>query len=494
MIGRPKMSKHDTVKTKPTKGVAVLMFFLLAGAARGGSIGPDAFGYVANDATVYSFVDIAASGVGVLAGADDDTAIVNLGFAFQFYGQTYTSVCLSTNGLVSFGGCNKAFANQDLTSSSPPGNLPTVASFWSDLTFAAPGAGAIHYQTLGVAPNRRFVAQWTNAYPLNAPEGITFQAIFFESTNRILFQYKDVNAGAGFPVSLGGRATVGIRDVNGQANGRRVQWSYNAPVLKNGLALEFAPVGGTAVDLGAAGPRHWAVLSLGRPTTLSLAGTAVVTGRVADVGGAASSTVSVSGQARIEGKAWIGTAAKLSQSGKGVVAGGVVSGAAADAKLQQAVSDALAASALAASLGATIPGITSINLTSPFQVLTIPGGSGRNVVNLTDLVITSGTLTLQAPAGGTFVINVSRNFSVNGPGGIQVSGGILPLGVLYNITGTGAEVTVSAGPADGTSKISGIILAPSRDIYIAPRPILGEVIGGGAKLTIEGQTQLTNPF
>jgi len=489
------MSKRDTVETKRLRGVGAAVGMLLAMASgQAASIGPDAFGYVASDATVYSFVDIASTGMGVLAGADDDKAIVNIGFAFQFYGKTYTSVCVSTNGLISFGGCNLAFANQDLTASSPPGNLPTVAPFWNDLTFAEAGSGAIHYQTLGTAPNRRFVVQWTNAYPINAPEGITFQVILFESSDRILFQYKDVNAGAGSPVSLGGRATVGIRDTNGQANGRRLQWSYNVPVLKNSMALEFAPVGGTPVDLGAAGPRHWAVLSLGRPTALSLAGTAVVTGRVADVGGAASSTVSVSGQARIDGKVWISTSAKLDRSGNGVIAGGVVSGAAADAKLQQAVSDALAASALAASLGATIPGTTAINLTSPSQVLTIPGGSGRNVVNLTDLVITSGTLTLQAPAGGTFVINVSRNFSVDGPGRIQVSGGMLPLGVLYNITGTGAEVTVSGGPTDGTSKINGIILAPSRNIYIAPRPVVGEVIGGGAKLTIEGQTQLTNPF
>jgi len=494
MIGRAKMSKHNTVKTKPAKGAAVLVLFLLATAARGGGIGPDAFGYVANDATVYSFVDIASSGVGVLAGADDDQAIVNIGFAFQFYGQSYASVCLSTNGLISFGGCNMAFANQDLTASSPPGNLPTVAPFWSDLTFSEAGSGAIHYQMLGTAPNRRFVVQWTNAYPINAPEGITFQAILFESGNQILFQYRDVSAGAGFPVSLGGRATVGIRDINGQANGRRLQWSYNAPVLRSGMALEFAPVGSTPVDLGAAGPRHWAVLSLGRPTALSLAGTAVVSGRVADVGGAASSTVSVSGQARIEGRAWIGTAAKLSQSGKGVIAGGVVSGAAAEAKLQQAVLDALAASTMAAGLPATIPGITSINLTGPSQVLTIPGGSGRNVVNLTDLVITSGALTLQAPAGGTFVINVSRQFTLSGPGSIQVAGGLLPLGVLFNITGTGAEVTVSGGPAGPAAKVHGIILAPSRSIYIAPRPITGEVIGGGAKLIIEGQTRITNPF
>jgi choice-of-anchor A domain-containing protein len=491
------MNNPSAVYTGFMKSLGAAALFLLAApGATAGTIGPDAFGYVASDATTYSFVDIAATGVAVLKGADDDKAEVNLGFTFQFYGRNFTGVCVSTNGLISLGGCNIDFANQDLTTTSPRGDLPSIAPLWTDLTFAAPGAGAVYYQTLGAPGNRQFVVQWNNAYPINAPEGITFQVIFYESSHRILFQYRDVTA-AGSPASLGGQATIGIRDTNGQANGRRLQWSYNAPVLKNDMALEFALVGGTPVDLGAAGPRYWAVLSLGRPTTLSMSGSASVTGNVPNVGGAASSTVIMSGTARIDGKLWRSSSAKLTQSGKSVIAGGVVTGPAADAMLQQAVTDALGASAIAAALAPTLPGPSSITITNPSGNLTISGGPGRNVLRLTDLLITNGTLTLSAPPGGTFVINVSGRFALSGPSSVRIAGGLMPLGVLFNVTGAGSDVAISGGSPDPqvVNQVNGIILAPSRGVSItATRPITGELISGGANIILAGQCQINNMF
>ncbi len=489
------MNNRSPVQIRFSRGASVLAWFLLAAAgAPAAGIGPDAFGYVATDVTVYSFVDITLTGVGVLAGADDDTAVVNIGFPFRFYGQTYTSLCLSSNGLVSFGGCNIAFANQDLTASSPPGNFPTAAPFWGDLTFAAKGAGAIYYQTLGSAGSRQFIVQWKNAYPINASEGVTFQAIFYESSNRILFQYQDVNAGAGSPASFGALATVGIRDTNSQSNGRRLQWSYNAPVLKSGTALEFLPLGLTPVDLGVAGPSYWALLSLGRPTSIAMEGSSSVTGDVAHVGAAGSTGLDMSGSSRIDGKLWLSSAGKLAQSGQSVIVGGVVKGPAADTMLQQAVSDATAASATAAALPTTIPGFASINISSPAGNLTITGGPGRNVLSLTDLIITKGTLTLNAPAGATFVVNVSRKCEVTGESAIQVAGGLLARSVLYNVTGTGADVSLSGGSKGGvpTVQVSGIVLAPSRTVNLAPGALIGELIAGGAKITLEGQSRISN--
>ena len=209
-------------------------------AAKGATIGPDAFGYVAKDDTAYSFVDISSTGVAVLAGADDDTALVNVGFPFSFYGQSYENVCIGSNGLLTFSGCNIAFANQDLTATRTPGDYPTIAPLWFDLTFAARGAGAVYYQTLGEPGDRQFVVQWQNGYPLNGSKGITFQAILHEAGGRIRFQYQDIDAGAGVPASFGGSATVGIRDAGGNAKGRCLQWSHKVPVLRNEQAILFA--------------------------------------------------------------------------------------------------------------------------------------------------------------------------------------------------------------------------------------------------------------
>src|SRR5882757_7503273 len=135
--------------------------------------GPDAAGYQATDTTAYSFIDIANGGgsASVLADTDDGAAFLTIPFSFQFYGQTYTSVCTGTNGLLTFvanaAACGSAldFANTDLTVAGPPGNSPAILPFWTDLTFQVPGAGSLYYQTIGTIGSRKFIVQWNNAYP-----------------------------------------------------------------------------------------------------------------------------------------------------------------------------------------------------------------------------------------------------------------------------------------------------------------------------------------
>jgi len=220
----------------------VLLVLLTSAAVRASDIGPDSYGYRATDITPYGFDDISSTGAAVLGGADDDKAIVNLGFPFMFYGKEYSSVCISSNGLLSFVGCNPTdFANQDLTGAATAGDLPSIAPLWFDLTFAARGAGAVHYQTFGLPGSRRFIVQWQNVYALNGSKGLIFQTILQEGTGGILIQYLDIDAGPGYKSSFGGAATVGIRDINGQTTGRILQWSYKVPVLRNGQAILFIP-------------------------------------------------------------------------------------------------------------------------------------------------------------------------------------------------------------------------------------------------------------
>src|SRR5437867_1862736 len=97
----------------------------------------DNFGYTATANVPFSYVDIAATGTSVLANADDATATLTLPFGFRFYNVTYTTLCASTNGLIAFAGCPTGdITNLDLTAQSPTGNLPLIAPFWMDLTFA----------------------------------------------------------------------------------------------------------------------------------------------------------------------------------------------------------------------------------------------------------------------------------------------------------------------------------------------------------------------
>jgi hypothetical protein len=210
----------------------------------------DAFGYTASNSVPFSYLDISGTGTSVLANTDDGTATLALPFGFRFYGTTYTNLCVSSNGLIAFGGCPADdMTTRDLTAQPAPGNLPVIAPFWMDLTFAIPGAGSVVYQTLGSAGSRQFVVQWNNVHALNGADALNIEAILQEGTNAILFQYSKVDSGDA-QVNLGTGATVGIAAANAVSTGFRYQWSRNVPVLTDGEAILFMPpAAAAAIDV-----------------------------------------------------------------------------------------------------------------------------------------------------------------------------------------------------------------------------------------------------
>jgi len=207
--------------------------------------GPDAFGYTVTATTYFSFLQITNGSTRVLW-FDDDTAVTNvsLGFNFNFYGSSYSNVSFNVNGLMTFGGVSKAYSNVNLTTVSPPANLPSIAVLWDDWETHSVGSDGVYYKTIGTAPGRQFVIQWNKVIPVNGTgtNGVTFQARLFEGSNQILFSYwQVVVVESNLVASLGAGATVGIRAVSGQTNNRDLQWSYNQAMITNGLNLLFAP-------------------------------------------------------------------------------------------------------------------------------------------------------------------------------------------------------------------------------------------------------------
>lgn len=209
-------------------------------AQEGRSGGPDYFGYTFKDSNTaggpaYDWIEISGTGTMILPCSDD--RFVNgipIGFLFNFYGTNYSQVSITNNGITLPSDGTKEWENQPIGSSTLHN---FIAPFWDDLVTWS-SYGAVYYQVMGEAPNRIFVAEWfENQHRSSSgasPSGITFEAILYEGTNDIKFQYKDVDFGSE-SYNNGISATVGIEG----PDGRGLQYSCNESVISPSLAILF---------------------------------------------------------------------------------------------------------------------------------------------------------------------------------------------------------------------------------------------------------------
>ena len=93
-------------------------------------------------------------------GMDDATFAVTLPFSFNFNGTAGTAIYLSENGYVSFGATNPGTGVRSAISSTATG-FAVAAAFSADLQGQA-ASSELRSETIGAAPNRTFVAQWSN--------------------------------------------------------------------------------------------------------------------------------------------------------------------------------------------------------------------------------------------------------------------------------------------------------------------------------------------
>jgi Putative Ice-binding-like adhesive domain len=142
--------------------------------------------------------------------------------------------------------------------------------------------------------------------------------------------------------------------------------------------------------------------------------------------------------------------------------------------LNSAWTDATNASAMLASLTPTqtLGAITSGLTISEAAV-------GNYVLSISSINLSQAALTLSAPAGSTFVLNISGNITLSGGNqgnGLRLAGGLTTNDVVYNLTGTNSNLTTSGG--GNAQQIYGIVLATGSNasVNLHPGQINGEVI------------------
>jgi gliding motility-associated-like protein len=164
---------------------------------------------------------------------------LNIGFTFTYYGNNYTQFHVSSNGLVMFGSGSGDYTEDPIPSAGTPNNF--ISAFWDDIVIDP--SGKILYTTIGAAPNRKCIIQWTNMgfYSSTVLMG-TFAVILHEGSNNIQIQYRSIidNTSAR---AHGQSATIGLENSGGTAG---IQYAYhNSSAVESEQAILFTPSGST---------------------------------------------------------------------------------------------------------------------------------------------------------------------------------------------------------------------------------------------------------
>lgn len=199
-----------------------------------GAGGPDVFGYTWRDSDepggpVFDWVDITAIGTPVTFASGDDSNAQGfpLGFAFPFYGTSFNTVNICTNGWLSFTSTSTAFTNAALPTggTTSPNNL--LAAFWDDLN-----PGTATPRVYRYSDGTRFIVSYVGVPRLTSGGPYTFQVILYPS-GRIVYQYLSMQG------TRLNEATVGIQNAT-RDDGLTV--AFNAAYVHDHLAVEFRTV------------------------------------------------------------------------------------------------------------------------------------------------------------------------------------------------------------------------------------------------------------
>ncbi|HLY44315.1 MAG TPA: Ig-like domain-containing protein [Stellaceae bacterium] len=417
---------------------------------------------------------------------DGSSAAIDITSVFasglDFFGTTYTTLFINTNGNISFGGPNSSFISQPLTTLS--GIPPIIAPFFADVALTgqattatggnSQGTGQI-YDSLDTV-NHVFTVTWDDvgysAPVSNAVDAFQLQLIDQGGGNfDIMFRYQYVGW-ATDPVTLSGPATAGYNDGNGHTAELAASGLENAMLALPSLELAGTPgatatpgVYAFAVRSGAVVPSTLTGLTLDPASDSGIPGDAitnVVQPVIDGTGGVVGDTVRLLDGATVLGTATVGSGGLWSVQPTAPLADGAYSLTATEADASGNVSPASAP--LTLRIDTTAPATTPASLT----VVTGSAAAAIGIAASSDPDDAAAALTVTITA-------------LPGDGTVTLADGTTPvtLGVLAGGIQALTGLDFTAGAIVGSSKLQYTVadaagnLAPGSATLAVTTPSVG---------------------
>jgi len=140
-------------------------------------------------------LNIQNTGTALNLNDDAVSSMQNLGFDFNYYGNTYSQARVAMNGFVTFNSNFNVYNQRNYLSEVIPasGFDFTVFALWSDFIDKNNNNGSPYVGTYGDAGSRYWVAGWYNVNEYRNNNLSSFEAILYETTNVIEFRYDKIN-------------------------------------------------------------------------------------------------------------------------------------------------------------------------------------------------------------------------------------------------------------------------------------------------------------
>lgn len=145
--------------------------------------------------SISTFATIITDGMPIVPDGWDDgvSAPINIGFDFEYNGETYTQVTVNTNGTVNFGAQNIKPETNNLASDTYT-NL--MAPLWDDLVFG--GTEGLYYKIESDGTHNMLIIEFHQVGRYNSTGLVDFQVMLSEADNSITFVYNDLSTISGW--------------------------------------------------------------------------------------------------------------------------------------------------------------------------------------------------------------------------------------------------------------------------------------------------------